>query len=110
MMAYKNKTEGSFIEEKESSIIWNFKNTDFEFGQMQAKELRQQIVYVFQNFPIEIIETKFSIMVVPLELKKVSSQNPEKKINSNQILFNFLILIIFHQEKLVKTLIEKESD
>ena len=72
MMAYKNKTEGSFIEEKESSIIWNFKNTDFEFGQMQAKELRQQIVDVFQNFPIEIIETKFSIMVVPLELKKVS--------------------------------------
>ena len=32
MLAYKNKTEGSFIEEKESSIIWNYKNTDFEFG------------------------------------------------------------------------------
>lgn len=47
MMAYKNKTEGSFIEEKESSIIWNYKNTDFEFGQMQAKELRQQIHDVF---------------------------------------------------------------
>lgn len=32
MIAYQNKTEGSFIEEKESSIIWNFRDTDFEFG------------------------------------------------------------------------------
>lgn len=32
MCAYKNKTEGSFIEEKESSIIWNYRDTDFEFG------------------------------------------------------------------------------
>ena len=47
MVAYENKTEGSFIEEKESSIIWNYKNTDFEFGQMQAKELRQQIKDIF---------------------------------------------------------------
>ena len=39
MIAYKEKTDGSYIEEKESSIIWNYKNTDLEFGQMQAKEL-----------------------------------------------------------------------
>jgi len=41
MDAYKNKTEGSFIEEKESSITWDYRDTDFEFGQMQAKELKQ---------------------------------------------------------------------
>lgn len=41
MIAYKEKTDGSYIEEKESSIIWNYKNTDLEFGQMQAKELTQ---------------------------------------------------------------------
>lgn len=75
MYAYKNKTEGSFIEEKESSIIWNYRDTDFEFGQMQAKELRQQINDVFQNFPIEILETKHTVQVVPLELKKVSAIN-----------------------------------
>lgn len=42
---------------------------------MQAKELRQQIKDVFQNFPIELVETKFTVQVVPLELKKVSKNN-----------------------------------
>jgi len=32
MEGYNNKTYGAYIEEKESSIIWNFKNTDLEFG------------------------------------------------------------------------------
>lgn len=32
MNGYVNKTEGSYIEQKESSIIWNYKNTDLEFG------------------------------------------------------------------------------
>lgn len=70
MIAYKEKTDGSYIEEKESSIIWNYKNTDLEFGQMQAKELCQQINNVFSNLSIEIIETKTSVQVVPRELKK----------------------------------------
>jgi trehalose 6-phosphate synthase/phosphatase len=34
MNAYKDKTDGTFIEEKESSISWIFKNTDPEYGQM----------------------------------------------------------------------------
>lgn len=41
MQQYVNKTEGSFIEEKQSSIIWNYKNTDIDFGTLQAKELNQ---------------------------------------------------------------------
>lgn len=48
---------------------------------MQAKELRQQINDVFQNFPIEILDTKHTVQVVPQELKK---------------------------EKLIRTMIEKE--
>lgn len=32
MNRYVDKTEGSYIEEKESTIIWNFKNTDLEYG------------------------------------------------------------------------------
>jgi len=39
MNGYKNKTGGSYIEEKESSISWNYKNTDMELGKLMAKEL-----------------------------------------------------------------------
>jgi len=34
MNAYKNKTDGSYIVEKESTVTWNYKNTDFEFGKI----------------------------------------------------------------------------
>ena len=34
MNGYKNKTGGSYIEEKESTISWNYKNTDMEFGRL----------------------------------------------------------------------------
>lgn len=34
MKRYVDKTEGSYIEEKESTIIWNYKNTEIEFGHM----------------------------------------------------------------------------
>ena len=39
MLGYNKQTDGAFIEEKETNISWNFKNTDGEFGKMQAKEL-----------------------------------------------------------------------
>lgn len=82
MQGYKDKTEGSFIEQKESSITWNYKNTDLEFGQMQAKELHTRLSILFENLPIDIIDGKASVQVVPKELKK---------------------------EKLVRALVERES-
>ena len=32
MQSYTEKTDGAFIEEKESMIVWNYKDTDPEFG------------------------------------------------------------------------------
>jgi len=34
------KTDGSYIEDRESMIIWNFKDADPEFGTWQSKDLR----------------------------------------------------------------------
>ena len=82
MQQYTEKTDGSYIEPKESSIIWNFKNTEVEYGRMQATEIDERLSSIFSNFPIEIIRTKTSVQVVPKELKK---------------------------EKLIRALIEKES-
>lgn len=70
MQGYKSKTEGSQIEMKETSIIWNYKNCDLEFGQMQANELISYLKNVFEHLPIEIIETKTYVQVVLKEMKK----------------------------------------
>lgn len=32
MQSYTEKTDGTFIEEKESMIAWNYQDTDPEFG------------------------------------------------------------------------------
>ena len=69
MKQYKDKTDGSYIEEKESTIIWNHKNAEYEFGKLQAKELKTYLKNVFEHLPIETYETKNTVQVVPQELK-----------------------------------------
>ena len=39
MKSYTEKTDSTSIEEKESSIVWNYKDSDPELGKWQAKEL-----------------------------------------------------------------------
>ncbi len=72
MQSYTEKTDGAFIEEKESMIVWNYKDTDPEFGNWQAKELTSHLEHVFQNLAIEVVHTKKSLEVVPNQLKKVT--------------------------------------
>ncbi len=47
MRQYSEKTDGAFIEEKDSMIVWNYKDSDQELGKWQAKELQTQIEHVF---------------------------------------------------------------
>jgi trehalose 6-phosphate synthase/phosphatase len=70
MQSYTEKTDGAFMEEKESMIVWNYKDTDPEFGNWQAKELTSHLEHVFANIPIEVVHTKKSLEVVPTQLKK----------------------------------------
>lgn len=65
MEMYNEKTEGAYIETKESNIIWNFENTEYEYGRIQAKELKSFIEQVFKNLPIVVNEYKTFIQVVP---------------------------------------------
>ena len=69
MKMYVEKTEGSFVEVKESIIIWNYKHAEYDFGKLQSKELKAYLHNVFENLPIEINETKNSVFVVPKEMK-----------------------------------------
>lgn len=37
VQAYTESTDGSYIEAKESAIVWHYKETDPDFGRWQAK-------------------------------------------------------------------------
>ena len=39
---YTESTDGSFIEAKESALVWHYRDADPDFGSWQAKELLDQ--------------------------------------------------------------------
>jgi len=114
MEKYQRKTDGSFIEVKESSIVWNCSNTDLEFAQMQAKELISQLSNLFEHLPIEIIESKKSVQVISKELKmeklvkmmieKVNVIDKDQARKEQQIDFIFYIGEESHSEKVFRYL------
>jgi len=71
MRNYSEKTEGAMIEEKESMIVWNYKDTDQGLGDFQAKELTSQLDHLFSYLHIEVIQGKKSLEVIPSQLKRV---------------------------------------
>lgn len=70
MQTYTEKTDGPFIEQKESMIVWNYRDTDAEFGNWQAKELTSHLEHVFCNLSIEVVHKKKQLEVVPMQVKK----------------------------------------
>jgi trehalose-phosphatase len=58
MKIFTESTEGSYIEERDSMIIWNYSKVAPDYGQGQMKELSSLLKDLFRNFEIEINERK----------------------------------------------------
>jgi trehalose 6-phosphate synthase/phosphatase len=72
MAGYCERTEGSFIVEKESSIVFHYREADVEFGSYQAKELLSHLEFLLQPFmdEIEISEGIGYVEVKPIGINK----------------------------------------
>jgi len=55
MSIYVERTHGTYIEQKGSAIIFQFRDADPEFGYLQSKELEENLADVVMSYPIEII-------------------------------------------------------
>jgi trehalose 6-phosphate synthase/phosphatase len=63
---YTERTSGSFIEHKRSSITWNYLLADPVYGTFQAKECQNHLEHaVLSKLPVEIIIGKKKIEVRP---------------------------------------------
>jgi trehalose-phosphatase len=58
MKIFTESTEGSYIEERDSMIIWNYSKVAQDYGQGQMKELSSLLKDLFRNFEIDINERK----------------------------------------------------
>ena len=68
---FEAKTEGSRTKVRDSSISWNFGNSDQYSGYIQASDLSIHLSYLFANSPhIEVVTGKDYVEVKPKDLNK----------------------------------------
>lgn len=55
MEVYTSRTHGSYIEETEMKVLWQYRDADPEFGYLQAKELEDHLSNVLRSFSVDIL-------------------------------------------------------
>jgi trehalose 6-phosphate synthase/phosphatase len=55
---YSDRLPGSFIEEKEFSLTWHFRNADPELGMLRAKELMDYLINFTANQDLQVLQGK----------------------------------------------------
>ena len=55
MEVYTSRTHGSYIEETEMKVLWQYRDADPEFGYLQAKEIEDHLANVLRNFAVDIL-------------------------------------------------------
>lgn len=72
---YAHRTQGSYIENKGSALVWTYRDSDPEFGRWQAKELGHHLREFMCGFPVEVVEGKGYIEVKTAGINKGSAVN-----------------------------------
>ncbi|XP_057749211.1 probable alpha,alpha-trehalose-phosphate synthase [UDP-forming] 11 [Arachis stenosperma] len=70
MAHYTEATDGSFIENKESAMVWHHQEADPYFGSCQAKELLDHLENVLANEPVVVKRGQHIVEVKPQGVSK----------------------------------------
>ncbi|KAK4368771.1 hypothetical protein RND71_012563 [Anisodus tanguticus] len=70
MRLYTETTDGSFIDSKESTLVWNYQYADPDFGSCQAKELLDHLESVLANEPVTVKSGQHIVEVKPQGVNK----------------------------------------
>jgi len=57
MEVYTSRTHGSYIEETEMKVLWQYRDADTEFGSLQAKELEDHLNKYLHNYPLDVLHS-----------------------------------------------------
>lgn len=94
MEHYTEATDGSFIEQKESAVVWHHQDADSHFGSCQAKELLDHLESVLANEPVVVKRGQHIVEIKPqvisnstLFLKKIA-EKMQLRISSSFFFFH----------------------
>lgn len=65
MKLYTESTDGSYMETKESALVWHHQDADPGFGSAQAKEMLDHLESVLANEPVSVKSGQFIVEVKP---------------------------------------------
>ncbi|XP_057482199.1 alpha,alpha-trehalose-phosphate synthase [UDP-forming] 6-like isoform X1 [Actinidia eriantha] len=92
MKLYTETTDGSTIEDRETSLVWCYEDADPDFGSCQAKELLDHLESVLANEPVtvksgqNIVEVKPQGVSKGLVAKRLLSTMQERDMTPNFVL------------------------
>lgn len=67
---YTESTDGSYIEAKESALVWHYRDADPDFGTWQAKELLDHLESVLANEPVVATMGHHTVEIKPSGVSK----------------------------------------
>ncbi|ONK55399.1 uncharacterized protein A4U43_UnF3830 [Asparagus officinalis] len=70
MKLYTESTDGSYMEAKESALVWHHQDADPGFGSAQAKEMLEHLESVLANEPASVKPGQFIVEVKPQGVSK----------------------------------------
>ncbi|XP_074286148.1 putative alpha,alpha-trehalose-phosphate synthase [UDP-forming] 7 [Silene latifolia] len=70
MQLYTDATDGSYIESKESALVWHYQDADPDFGSAQAKEMLDHLESVLANEPVAVKKGQLIVEVKPQGVSK----------------------------------------
>ncbi|KAF4321851.1 hypothetical protein BBO99_00003948 [Phytophthora kernoviae] len=62
---YVDRTNGSTLELRRSAVLFRYGKSDFDFGALQAAELKEHLEGVFEGWPLNVVQGKDYIEVRP---------------------------------------------
>ena len=67
---YADRTPGSFIEEKDFSLVWHYRKAEPELGLTRARELKDALLNITENFNLTVLEGNKVIEIKPANINK----------------------------------------
>ncbi|XP_044471921.1 probable alpha,alpha-trehalose-phosphate synthase [UDP-forming] 11 [Mangifera indica] len=94
MKLYTETTDGSFIEHKETALVWHHQDADPHFGSWQAKELHDHLESVLANEPVVVKRGQHIVEVKPQGVSKgIVVENLISTMRSKDYSLDFVLCI-----------------
>lgn len=99
MQYFTERTPGTYVENKESSLTWHYRDADPHFGLWQAKDMQIHMEDVLSNMPLEILQGSRMVEVrhqaankgAVAELVLRALANPAVQAERGEVDFIFLV-------------------